>query len=196
MSEYHNMTQGQLTQVAYAIDDILRVVGEDGKREGLVETPKRAAKAWAELTRGLREDPAVHFKTFEAVEYKELILVRDIPFVSMCEHHLLPFMGVAHIGYIPDGRILGLSKFARIMQCCAAKPHVQEKLTMEVANLMVEHLHPLGAMVVVSAEHTCMSIRGVKAVGSKTVTSAVTGVFKDPTTGARAEFLNLLGGSA
>jgi GTP cyclohydrolase I len=174
------------------VRDILDAIGEDVNREGILETPDRSAKAWAELTRGLREDPNQYFKTFESNGYDEMVIIKDISFVSLCEHHLLPFMGQCHIGYIPDGKVLGLSKFARIVQHCAAKPQIQEGLTMEIANLLEDNLKPLGVTVVMEAAHTCMAIRGVKAAGSTTVTSAVKGVFKDPSKGARDEFLKLI----
>jgi len=188
------MTEEALDEVALHIGEVLHQVGEDIGREGVLETPMRSAKAWAELTRGLREDPAEHFKTFESNGYDEMVIVRGIDFVSMCEHHLLPYMGQCHIGYIPNGKVLGLSKFARVVETCAYKPSIQEGLTMEIANLIEEHLDPLGVIVVMEAAHTCMAIRGVKKPGSLTVTSAVKGVFKDPTKGARSEFLQLIKG--
>jgi GTP cyclohydrolase I len=188
----YGLNEDQLEEIALHVGEVLVNVGEDFAREGILETPMRSAKAWAELTRGLREDPSEFFKVFESNGYDEMVIVKDISFVSLCEHHLLPFMGQCHIGYIPNGKVLGLSKFARIVQHCAAKPQIQEGLTMEIANLIEQHLEPLGVTVVMEAAHTCMAIRGVKAAGSTTVTSAVKGVFKDPKKGARAEFLQLI----
>jgi GTP cyclohydrolase IA len=194
VNDLYGLQASEISNIDNSVRSILWDIGDDPTREGLLNTPARSAKAWAELTRGLREDPNELFTTFDAGGYDEMIIVDDIPFVSLCEHHLLPFMGVAHIGYIPDGKILGLSKFARVVQLCAAKPHVQEKLTMEVADLIDEYLKPLGVIVVMKAEHSCMAIRGVKTIGSKTITSAPRGVFLDPAKGARAEFLQLIQG--
>ena len=158
---------------------ILEGVGEDPDREGLRETPARVARMYEEVFAGLAQDPAVHFeKTFDE-HCNEMVLVRDISFYSMCEHHLVPFFGKAHIGYIPaaDGRVCGLSKLARLVEVFAKRPQVQERLTGQIADTLVEQLHPQGVIVVLEAEHMCMSMRGVKKPGSRTVTSAVRGVF-------------------
>ena len=167
---------------------ILEGVGEDPDREGLRETPARVARMYEEVFAGLAQDPAVHFeKTFDE-HCNEMVLVRDISFYSMCEHHLVPFFGKAHIGYIPaaDGRVCGLSKLARLVEVFAKRPQVQERLTGQIADTLVEQLHPQGGIVVLEAEHMCMSMRGVKKPGSHTVTSAVRGVFAGSTDEARA----------
>ena len=143
---------------------ILEGVGEDPGREGLVKTPERVAKMYEEVFAGLTEDPAQHFETTFDEHHEEMVLVRDIPFYSMCEHHLAPFFGVAHVAYIPasDGRICGLSKLARLVDAFAKRPQVQERLTSQIADTLIEQLHPQGVIVVLEAEHMCMSMRGVK----------------------------------
>ena len=159
---------------------ILEGVGEDPDREGLRETPARVARVYEEVFAGLAQDPAVHFeKTFDE-HCNEMVLVRDISFYSMCEHHLVPFFGKAHVAYIPaaDGRVCGLSKLARLVDVFAKRPQVQERLTSQIADTLVEQLKPQGAIVVLEAEHLCMSMRGIKKPGSKTVTSAVRGAFQ------------------
>ncbi len=156
---------------------ILEGVGEDPDREGLRETPARVARMYKEVFSGLNEDPTVHFeKTFDE-HHQEMVLVRDIPFYSMCEHHLVPFFGLAHLAYIPgsNGRICGLSKLARLVDAFAKRPQVQERLTSQIADTLVKQLKPQGVIVVLEAEHLCMSMRGVKKPGSKTMTSAVRG---------------------
>ncbi len=174
---------------------ILEGVGEDPAREGLLKTPERVAKMYEEIFAGLTEDPAKHFETTFDEHHQEMILVRDIPFYSMCEHHLAPFFGHAHIAYIPaaDGRICGLSKLARLVDVYAKRPQVQERLTSQIADTLIEQLAPQGAIVILEAEHMCMSMRGVKKPGSKTTTSAVRGTFarKQAT---RAEALSLIFG--
>ena len=178
-----------------AIREFLVAIGEDPEREGLRETPARVAKAARELYAGLRQDPAdVLSKTF-SIEHEELIIVRDIPMYSTCEHHLLPFHGVAHIGYIPaeDGKVTGLSKLGRLVEVFARRPQVQEQITTQIADALVEHLGVAGVIVVVEAEHLCMSMRGVQKPGSRTITSAVRGQLRDPATRAEAMSL-LLGG--
>lgn len=175
------------------IAQFLTFLGEDRRREGLRDTPKRVVAAYQELTGGYAQDPKEVFTTFDAEGYDEMVVVRDIPLVSLCEHHLLPFTGRAHIGYIPRERIAGLSKFKRLVDVFARRLQVQERLTRQILDTMVEVLEPRGAMVVVEAEHTCMTIRGVQAPGSLTVTSAVQGDFlNDPE--ARHEFLTLAKG--
>ncbi|WP_432994970.1 GTP cyclohydrolase I FolE [Dactylosporangium sp. CA-233914] len=170
-----------LKRIEDAVREILIAVGEDPDRDGLRKTPARVARAYAELFAGLRVDPAqVLSTTFEA-DHEELVLVRDIEVMSMCEHHLLPFHGVAHIGYIPghDGRITGLSKLARLVEVYARRPQVQERLTAQIADLLMAQLVPRGVIVVIECEHMCMSMRGIQKGGSRTITSAVRGLLRD-----------------
>ena len=178
--------------VRKAVYDLLVAIGEDPERDGLRETPQRMARAYAELFAGLTEDPAHHLDKVFDVGHEEMVLVRDIPMYSVCEHHLLPFHGVAHVGYIPgpDGRVTGLSKLARLVEGYARRPQVQERLTAQVADAMVERLHCRGVLVVVEAEHLCMSMRGVRKPGSNTVTSAVRGIMRNAAT--RAEAMSLI----
>jgi GTP cyclohydrolase IA len=182
-----------LARIAAAVKEILVGVGEDPEREGLRETPARVARMYAEIFSGLHEDPGQHlFATFEAC-HDELVLVRDIPLYSVCEHHLLPWLGRAHVAYIPgeDGRVTGLSKLTRLVEGYAKRPQVQERLTSQVADTLVRVLAPRGVLVVVEAEHLCMSMRGVQKPGTTTVTSAVRGHFL--TSGAaRAEVLGFI----
>ncbi|HWS45595.1 MAG TPA: GTP cyclohydrolase I FolE [Acidimicrobiia bacterium] len=179
-----------------AVREILVAIGEDPDRDGLQRTPRRVAEMYAEICRGLHEDPSRHLiVTFEA-NHDEMVMVRDIPLYSICEHHLAPFHGQAHVAYIPgdDGRITGLSKLARLVDGFAKRPQVQERLTTQIADAIVEVLQPRGAFVMIEAEHLCMSMRGVRKPGALTVTSAVRGLFKDnPAT--RAEVMALLGPS-
>ena len=175
-----------------AVRDILTAVGENPDRAGLVETPKRVANMYEEMFSGLDEDPKQHLKLSDEVSNDEMVIVRDIPFSSMCEHHLLPFVGKAHIAYIPsNNKIIGLSKFARIVDNFAKKPQVQERLTSDIADFLEEHLAPKGVAVIIEAEHMCMSIRGAKASGSQTQTSALRGSMKSDAR-TRAEVLSLL----
>lgn len=174
-----------------AVRQILAAVGEDPERPGLEDTPSRVARMYAEMFVGLRTDPARHLDVTFPETYDELVLVRDIPFTSMCEHHLLPFRGVAHVGYLPKGRVTGLSKLARVVEEVARRPQVQERMTKEVADLVETKLGSAGVAVVVEAEHSCMSIRGIKKPGSKTVTSALRGVFKTNQS-SRAEVMALI----
>jgi GTP cyclohydrolase IA len=181
-----------LTKVAQGIRLILEGVGENPEREGLLETPARVARMYQELLCGHDIEPEgeINCEFFE--DTNELILVRDIQFSSMCEHHLVPFIGVAHIGYIPkDGRITGLSKLARVVELSARRLQVQERMTTQIANALVKQLKPHGAVVVIEAEHLCMSIRGVKKPGTKTVTSALRGIFQSDRA-ARAEVMALI----
>lgn len=176
---------------------ILEGVGEDPDREGLLETPARVARMYEEVFAGLTQDPAVHFATTFDEHCNEMVLVRDIYFYSMCEHHLVPFFGKAHVAYIPaqDGRVCGLSKLARLVEVFAKRPQVQERLTCQIADTLVEQLNPQGVCVVLEAEHMCMSMRGVKKPGSSTVTSAVRGVFtgsSDASRAARDEAMSLI----
>ncbi len=178
-----------------AVRELLLAIGEDPDRDGLRETPARVARAYGEFFAGLGLDAAqVLSKTFE-IDHEEMILVRDIEVYSMCEHHLVPFHGVAHVGYIPghDGRVTGLSKLARLVEMFARRPQVQERLTTQVADALVEHVGAQGVIVVVECEHLCMSMRGVRKAGSRTITSAVRGQLRDPATRAEAMAL-LLGG--
>ena len=178
-----------------AVRELLIAVGEDPDREGLRETPARVARAYGEFFAGLTLDPAeVLSKTFQ-IEHEEMILVRDIEVYSMCEHHLVPFHGVAHVGYIPakDGRVTGLSKIARLVEMYARRPQVQERLTTQIADALTTHLKAQGVIVVVECEHLCMSMRGIRKPGSRTITSAVRGQLRDPATRAEAMSL-LLGG--
>ncbi len=172
---------------------ILEGVGEDPEREGLRDTPARVARMYEEVFAGLAQDPSEHFVTTFDEHHEEMVLVRDIPFYSMCEHHLVPFFGVAHIAYIPsvDGRICGLSKLARLVDVFAKRPQVQERLTSQIADTLIEELHPQGVIVVLEAEHLCMSMRGVKKPGTKTTTSAVRGAF-ERSQATRAEALSLI----
>lgn len=172
---------------------ILEGVGEDPDREGLLKTPERVAKMYEEVFAGLAEDPAEHFETTFDEHHEEMVLVRDIPFYSMCEHHLVPFFGVAHVAYVPaaDGRICGLSKLARLVDAFAKRPQVQERLTSQIADTLMEQLHPRGVIVVLEAEHLCMSMRGVKKPGTRTTTSAVRGALERNQT-TRAEALSLI----
>lgn len=182
-----------LARIEKAVREILIAVGEDPDRDGLVETPARVARAYAELFAGLRVDPAqVLATTFEA-NHEELVLVRDIDVMSLCEHHLLPFHGVAHIGYIPGehGRITGLSKLARLVEVYARRPQVQERLTSQIADLLMAKLDPRGVIAVLQCEHMCMAMRGIQKSGSKTVTSAVRGLFQQDAK-SRAEAMSLI----
>ena len=175
-----------------AIREFLFAIGEDPDREGLLETPARVARACTEMFAGLYEDPSAHLlKQFHEADHEEMVIVRDIPFTSMCEHHLLPFTGRAHVAYIPSkGRITGLSKLARCVEGYARRPQVQERMTSQVADAIMKSLEPLGTIVVVEAEHMCMTARGIKKPGSSTITSAVRGSFlNDEKT--RAEVMSL-----
>lgn len=178
-----------------AVRELLIAVGEDPEREGLVDTPSRVARAYAEIFAGLDQSATdVLDKTF-AIDHDELIILRDIELYSTCEHHLVPFHGVAHVGYIPskDGRVTGLSKLARLVEIFARRPQVQERLTSQIADALVEHLHVQGVIVVVQAEHLCMSMRGIRKPGASTITSAVRGQLRDPATRAEAMALMLEG---
>ena len=196
MGETNDTQAGRVdrARVEAAVRELLAGIGEDPDREGLVGTPDRVARACEELFGGIGQDPAAHLrKQFHEPESEGLVIVRDIPFHSMCEHHLLPFVGVAHVAYLPrEGRITGLSKIARCVAGYAARPQVQERLTSEVADAMVRELDPLGVLVVMEAEHTCMTMRGIKAAGAKTTTIATRGTLATDDT-ARAEALSLLG---
>jgi GTP cyclohydrolase I len=177
-----------LERIERAVREILVAIGENPDREGLVRTPERVARSYAELFSGLREDPRHHLSVTFDERHHEMVILRDIPFASVCEHHLLPFTGRAHIGYIPEGRVVGLSKLARLVEGYARRPQVQERLTSEIADAIMETLRPDGCGVVIEAVHTCMTLRGVRKPGATMVTSALRGGFRRrPET--RAEFL-------
>ena len=178
-------------RIQRAVREILAAIGEDPDRESLQETPARVARMYAELFSGLHSDPARHLKKFFVEDYDELVLVRDIPFNSMCEHHLLPFMGTAHVGYLPNGKVIGLSKMARVVDEISRRPQVQERMTHQIADLMNDELNAKGVVIVLEAEHTCMTIRGVRKPGCLTVTSAVRGLFKTNQS-SRAEAMALI----
>ena len=179
-------------RVAAAVRELLMAIGEDPDRDGLQGTPGRVARAYAEMFAGLHQDPAEILGTTFDIGHSEMVLVKDIPFYSTCEHHLVPFHGHAHVGYIPghDGMVTGLSKLARLVDLFARRPQVQERLTTQVVEAIVEHLQPAGVIVVVECEHLCMSMRGVRKPGAKTVTSAVRGQLREPAT--RAEAMSLI----
>jgi len=182
-------------RVERAVRELLLAIGEDPDRDGLTNTPARVARSYTEIFAGMRQKPEDVLTTTFELGHNELILVKDIEVYSTCEHHLVPFHGVAHIGYIPgrDGRVTGLSKLARLVDVYARRPQVQERMTTQIADALVEHLRPLGVLVVIECEHLCMSMRGVRRPGSRTITSAVRGQLRDPAT--RAEAMGLvLGG--
>jgi GTP cyclohydrolase I len=183
-----------LPRIERAVREILLAVGEDPDREGLVETPARVARMYAEMFYGLKQDPREHVRKFFVEQYDEVVLVRDISFCSMCEHHLLPFMGVAHVAYIPNGRVVGLSKVARVVEVLSRRPQVQERMTEQIANLLVDELGAKGVAVVIEATHSCMTIRGIKKPGSSMVTSAMKGVFRHNLS-SRAEVMQLMYGN-
>lgn len=181
-------------RIENAVREILIAIGEDPDREGLVETPKRVANMYEEIFAGIDDDPTRHLKVFNEGDNDEMVIVRDIPMYSMCEHHLLPFVGKAHIAYIPSqGKVIGLSKLARIVDSFSKKPQLQERLTSQIADFLEENLSPKGVAVVVEAEHLCMTMRGARAAGATTQTSALRGSMrKDART--RAEAMSLLQG--
>ncbi|MDR1962431.1 MAG: GTP cyclohydrolase I FolE [Planctomycetaceae bacterium] len=184
-------SQIDTARIAKAVREILIAIGENPDREGLLETPQRVARMYEEFFSGLHDDPSVHTQKFFKENYNEIVLVRDISFNSTCEHHLMPFMGKVHIGYIPDGRVIGLSKLARVVEVISHRPQVQERMTEEIAELLYRQLKARAVAVVVEAEHTCMTVRGVKKPGSICITSALRGRFlKDSS--SRAEILSLI----
>src|SRR6185369_787448 len=182
-----------LPRIERAVREILAAVGEDPDREGLQETPARVARMYAEMFNGLKQDARVHTQKFFTEDYDEVVLVRDIAFCSMCEHHLLPFIGTAHVAYIPNGKVIGLSKIARVVEVISHRPQVQERMTEDIANLLVEELGAKGVAVVIEASHSCMTIRGVKKPGSSMVTSSMKGVFRSNLS-SRAEVMQLIYG--
>jgi GTP cyclohydrolase I len=178
-------------RIEKAVKEILLAVGEDINREGLKKTPERVGKMYTELLAGMREDPKVHLRSVFTENYDEIVLLRDIPFYSICEHHLMPFIGSAHVAYLPTGMVLGVSKLARIVDCFARRLQTQERLTYQIADFIMNSLKPMGVTVVLEASHSCMTIRGIKKSGSTMVTSALRGVFKkDPR--SRNEVLSLM----
>ncbi len=180
-----------LQRIENAVREILIAIGEDPDREGLRHTPQRVAKMYQELFRGLGQDPAEHLETAFTEQYDDLVVLRDIPFHSMCEHHLMPFEGKAHVAYLPDGQVAGISKLARVVDGFALRPQVQERLTSQIANLLTERLKAKGVAVVIEATHTCMTCRGIKKPGSLLVTSAVRGLCRSDAR-TRAEVMGLL----
>ncbi len=180
-------------RIAAAVREILAAIGEDPDREGLVETPDRVARMYAEVCAGLHEDPVTYLKTTFQVGHDEMVMVRDIPLYSLCEHHLIPFLGKANVAYIPSGtgQVTGLSKLARLVDGYAKRPQVQERLTTQIAEAIEGALEPRGVLVVIEAEHLCMSMRGVRKPGTTTVTSSVTGIFRD-NVATRAEAMRFL----
>ncbi len=180
-------------RIENAVREILFAIGEDPDREGLIDTPKRIAKMYEEIFSGMEQDPSEHLKIyFQDEKYEELVLVKDISFYSMCEHHLVPFFGKAHVAYLPkNGKLTGLSKLARVVETAAKRPQLQERLTSTVADAIMTALEPHGVIVVIEAEHMCMTMRGVKKAGSKTITSAVRGIFSSDAK-ARSEVMSFI----
>jgi GTP cyclohydrolase I len=178
-------------RVKKAVEEILAAIGEDSEREGLKGTPERVARMYGELLAGMHEDPSKHLRSVFTENYDEIILLRDIPFYSICEHHLLPFIGSAHVAYLPTGKVLGVSKLARIVDCFARRLQTQERLAYQIAQFVMKNLKPQGVAVVLEASHSCMTIRGVKKPGSVMVTSTLLGIFRrDPR--SRNEVLSLM----
>lgn len=187
-------TPVDIKRIERAVREIIIAIGEDPDREGLRKTPNRIARAYVELTAGLHIDPRIYLKTVFHEKYNQIVLLRNIPFHSLCEHHFLPFVGHAHVAYLPDKRVVGLSKLARVVEALSLRPQVQERLTDDIADTIMEELRPLGAICILEGSHTCMTIRGIKKPGSAMVTSAIRGIFlKNRAT--RGEVLNLIYGS-
>lgn len=178
-------------RIERAVREILAAIGEDPDREGLLETPARVARMYAEVFSGLHKDPRIHLKRVFSESYDEIVLLKDIEFHSMCEHHLLPFHGRAHVGYLPDGKVVGLSKMARVVDEVARRPQVQERMTESIANMMEQELGARGVVVMIEASHSCMTMRGIRKSGGMCVTSAMRGVFRDNLS-SRAEILGLI----
>jgi len=178
-------------RIEKAVKEILLAIGEDSNREGLKKTPERVGKMYAELLAGMREDPKVHLQSVFTENYDEIVLLRNIPFYSICEHHLMPFIGSAHVAYLPTGMVLGVSKLARIVDCFARRLQTQERLTYQIADFIMNSLKPMGVTVVLEASHSCMTIRGIKKPGSSMVTSALRGIFKKDSR-SRNEVLSLM----
>lgn len=182
-----------LPRLKAAVSEMLAAIGEDPAREGLEDTPRRIAEMYAEVFSGMHSDPREHLSVGFEVAHDEMVLLRDIPFYSMCEHHFLPFLGHAHVGYIPEGRVVGISKLARVVEGYARRPQIQEQLTSQIAEAIMETLEPDGVAVVIEAEHLCMTMRGVRKPGSRMMTSAMRGQFKRSSV-TRSEFLALVHG--
>ncbi|HEX6031171.1 MAG TPA: GTP cyclohydrolase I FolE [Tepidiformaceae bacterium] len=180
-------------RIKAAVNEMLLAIGEDPSREGLLDTPRRIADMYAEIFGGLSVDPSEYLGVGFEVSHDEMVILRQIPFYSMCEHHFLPFHGEAHVGYIPDGRVVGISKLARVVEAYARRPQLQERLTSQIAEAIMEGLNPDGVAVVIEAEHLCMTMRGVQKPGSRMVTSGMRGLFKQSSV-TRGEFLSLVGG--
>jgi len=180
-----------LARIRKAMEEILLAIGDDIDREGLKKTPERVARMYAELLGGTFEDPKVHLRSVFTEKYDEIVLLRDIPFHSVCEHHLLPFIGKAHVAYLPTGKVLGVSKLARIVDTFAHRLQAQERLTGQIADFLMQNLKPLGVAVVLQASHSCMTIRGIQKPGSLMVTSALRGIFKKDAR-SRSEVLSLM----
>jgi len=180
-------------RIERAVREMLLAIGEDPQREGLCRTPERVARMYTELFEGMHDDPSRHVQQVFTENYDEIVLLKDIPFYSICEHHLLPFMGQAHVGYLPRGRVVGVSKLARIVVGFARRPQVQERLTTQIAEFLMEQIDARGVAVVMEATHTCMTIRGVKKPGSTMVTSAMLGVFRSDAR-SRNEVMSLIRG--
>lgn len=186
------MNEQDVNKIEQAVKMILEAIGEDPEREGLLDTPKRVAKMYQEVFDGLGKDPKEYFETVFHENHDEVVLVKDIPFYSMCEHHLVPFFGHAHVAYIPrDGVVAGLSKLARAVETTARRPQLQERITSTVADAMMEMLNPIGVYVIIEAEHMCMTMRGIKKPGSKTITTVARGIYEHDDV-KRAEILSLL----
>ena len=182
-------------KIRKAINDIIEAIGENPKREGLLGTPERVAEMYAELFGGMKQDPREELKVGFELGHREMVVLRDIPFYSMCEHHLLPFYGIAHIGYIPneEGRIVGISKLARVVEVISRRPQLQERMTTEIADTIMDAIKPAGVAVVIQAEHLCMIMRGIKKPGANVVTSAIRGIFSRKAA-SRAEFFSIIQG--
>lgn len=191
MAESASEFQVDLPRIQNAVREILIAVGEDPDREGLLETPARVARMYRELLSGLHEDPRKHLQKFFTEKYDEVVVVRDISFNSLCEHHMLPFIGKAHIGYLPNGKVIGLSKLARLVEVISKRPQVQERMTETIADLLEEELDVRGVAVVVEATHSCMTMRGIRKPGSLCVTSAMRGKFRENAS-TRAEVMHLM----
>jgi len=181
------------TEIKKAVTAIIRAIGEDPDREGLIDTPNRVAEMYAEIFGGMNADPTEELKVGYELGHREMVIVKDIPFHSMCEHHLLPFFGVVHIGYVPDvsGRVVGISKLARVVDIITKRPQIQERMTTQIADAIVDGIEPQGVAVVAQAEHMCMVMRGVKKPGSNIITSAIRGLFRRRAA-SRAEFFSLI----
>jgi GTP cyclohydrolase I len=182
-------------RIKKAVTEIIKAIGEDLSREGIKDTPQRVAEMYAELFQGMDKDPKADLEVGFELGHREMVVLKDIPFYSMCEHHLLPFYGVAHVGYIPnaEGRIVGISKLARVVETIARRPQVQERMTTEIADAIDEGIKPAGVAVVIQAEHLCMTMRGIKKPGSNVITSAIRGAFRKRSA-SRAEFFSLIQG--